>query len=66
MLVNSQADKFDSPDDQGANQEFYVRMRLAKDPTIQLLVAQSDNCDIEAGVWLDGVFVYRNGVRLAR
>ena len=63
-LVNSQADKFDSPDDQGANQEFWLRMTLAADPSVQFLVAYSDNCDLESGVWLDGIFVYRDGVRI--
>ena len=65
-LVNNKADKFDSPDDRGSNQEFWLRMSLAKDPSVQFVVAYSDNCDLEPGVWLDGVFVFRNGVRINR
>ena len=62
-LLNTQADKYDSPDDQGSNQEFWVRMTLKADNSIQFVVAKSDNVDLEPGVWLDGVFVYRDGVR---
>ena len=65
-LVNNQADNFDSPDDRGPNQEFWLRMTLAKDPSVQFVVAYSDNCDLESGVWLEGVFVYRDGVRISR
>ena len=60
-LANNQADAFDSPDDQGANQEFWLQMTLAADPTVQFLVVQSDNAALSSGQWLDGVYVYRNG-----
>ena len=63
-MVNDQADAYDSPDDRGTNQEFWLRMSLKEDPTVQFVIAQSDNVDLEPGVWLDGVFVYRNGVRV--
>ena len=63
-MVNQQADRYDSPDDMGSNQEFYVRMTLARDPRIQFVVANSNNVDLEPGVWLNGVFVYRDGVRV--
>ncbi len=49
-LVNNRADAFDSPDDQGVNQEFWVRMTLAKNPSVQFVIASSDNCDLEPGV----------------
>ena len=62
-LVNNRADAYDSPDDQGSNQEFWLRMTLAADPTVQILIAYSDNADLSPGEWLEGVFVYRNGVR---
>ncbi len=64
-LAGGKADKFDSPDIGGTNTQFYLRMTLKADPSVQLVVAQSDNVDLEPGVWLDGVFVYRNGVRIA-
>ena len=63
-MANQKAERYDSPDDMGVNQEFYVRMILARDPSIQFVVANSDNVDIEPGVWLNGVFVYRDGVRV--
>jgi prepilin-type N-terminal cleavage/methylation domain-containing protein len=63
-MVGQKAEVYDSPDDRGPNQEFYVRMVFARDPTVQFVVANSDNVDIEPGVQLNGVFVYRNGVRV--
>ena len=63
-MVNQQALRYDSPDDQGPNQEFYVRMTLARDPSVEFVIANSDDVDIEPGVWLSGVFVYRDGIRV--
>ena len=63
-MVGQQAEVYDSPDDTGNNQEFYVRMVFAHDPSVQFVVAHSDNVDIEPGVRLNGVFIYRNGVRV--
>jgi prepilin-type N-terminal cleavage/methylation domain-containing protein len=63
-MVGQKAELYDSPDDQGNNQEFYVRMVFARDPSLQFVVANSDNVDIEPGVRLNGVFIYRNGVRV--
>ncbi len=62
-MVGQKADKYESPDDQGNNQEFWVRMTLAADTTVQIVVAQTDNLDLEPGVWLDGVYIYKNGIR---
>ena len=61
-LLNDQADSFDSPDDQGANQEFWLQLTLAADPNVRFLVVQSDNAPLSGGQWLDGVYVFRNGV----
>jgi len=63
-MVGQQAEVYDSPDDLGNNQEFYVRMVFARDPSVQFVVANSDNVDLEPGVRLNGVFVYRNGIRV--
>jgi len=63
-IVNNQADAYDSPDDKGTNQEFWLRMTLAKDPSVQFLIAYSDNADLAPGEWLEGVFVFRNGVKI--
>jgi prepilin-type N-terminal cleavage/methylation domain-containing protein len=63
-MVGQKAEVYDSPDDLGNNQEFYVRMVLARDPSVQFVVANSDNVDLEPGVRLNGVFVYRDGIRV--
>ncbi len=60
-LADGQADGYDSPDDQGTNQEFWVTMTLEMDPSIRFAVASSDNCPISDGEWIEGVFMYRNG-----
>ena len=36
-------------------------MTLKRDPSIRLLVARSDDAPLSGGVWLDGVFIYRDG-----
>ena len=64
-LVNNQADAYDSPDDQGSNQEFWLRMTLAADPSVQFLIAYSDNADLAPGQWLEGIFVFRNGAMMS-
>lgn len=60
-LYRHQADAYDSPDDQGQNREFWLEMSLASDPTIRVLVANSDDAPLGGGKWLDGVYVYRDG-----
>ena len=61
-LANGQADGFDSPDDEGANQEFWLEMTLAYDPSVRFLVVDSDNAPLAGGVYLAGVYLYKNGV----
>ena len=61
-LENAQADGFDSPDDEGINQEFWLEMTLAYDPTVRFLVADSDNAPLSGGDHVAGVFLYKNGV----
>ncbi len=62
LLLNGSADGFDSPDDVGTNQEFWLEMTLAFDPTVRILVADSDNAPIGGGNWYDGVYRFKNGV----
>lgn len=68
-LVGRKAEKFDSPDDTlGDNQEFYIVLPWAKDPSIKFVVASSDNVLygddttlVDGGNWLDGVYITKNG-----
>ncbi len=64
-LVNGQADAYDSPDDQGSNQEWWLQMSLAIDPSIQVVIAVSDNVPLNPGVWMEGVYTFENGVMTA-
>ena len=61
-LLNGRADAYDSPDDQGDNREFWLEMTLQKDPTVRFLVVDSDNAPLSGGNYMDGIFLYRNGV----
>ena len=61
-LIDSAADAYDSPDDNGVNQEFWMEMTLGYDPTVRFVVADSDDAPLGGGAWLDGVFLFRNGV----
>ena len=64
-LVNNRADAYDSPDDQGPNQEFWVQMSLKLDPKYQVMIGSSDNAPLAPGTWLEGVFVFENGTLVA-
>lgn len=61
-LVGGKADAYDSPDDLGPNQEFWVEVTLVLDPTIRFVIANSDNAPLGGGQWLDGIYMFRNGV----
>jgi hypothetical protein len=54
-------DAYDSPDDRGRNQEFWMEMTLASEPGVRVLVVRSDDAPLGGGEWLDGVYVYRDG-----
>ena len=62
LLDGARADAYDSPDDVGPNQEFWVQFTLEADPSVQFVVASSDNAPLAGGAWLDGVFMFKNGV----
>jgi len=60
-LVGGKADSYDSPDDSGVNQEFWIQMSMAADPNIRFVVASSDDAPLGGGQWLEGVYIYQNG-----
>ena len=64
-LLNGQADAYDSPDDQGPNQEWWVQMTLLIDPSFQVVIAVSDNVPLLPGVWMQGVYTFEDGVLIA-
>jgi prepilin-type N-terminal cleavage/methylation domain-containing protein len=61
-MLGNQADAYDSPDDQGVNQEFWVEYTLQYEPSIRFVVADSDNAPLAGGEYIDGVYIYRDGV----
>ncbi len=60
-LAEGRVDAYESPDDQGLNQEFWMELTLRDDPGVRYLVARSDNAPASGGVWVDGVFAIHNG-----
>ncbi|NIM00293.1 MAG: hypothetical protein GTN89_15580 [Acidobacteria bacterium] len=61
-ILSGRADAYDSPDDQGQNREFWLELTLQKDPTVRFLIADSDNAPLSGGSYMDGIYLYRNGV----
>lgn len=61
-LFDEAADDYDSPDDEGLNQEFWLEMTLRYDPSVRFLVADSNNAPLGGGDYYDGVYLYRDGV----
>ena len=61
-LMDTQADGYDSPDDEGINQEFWIELTLGVDPSVRFLVADSNNAPLSGGAQMDGVYFYRHGV----
>ena len=64
-LLNGQADAYGSPDDQGPNQEWWIQMTLLIDPSLQVVIAVSDNTPLLPGTWLQGVYTFENGALIA-
>ncbi len=66
-LAGRKAEKFDSPDDMGDNQEIFLILPWAKDPSIKFVVAASDNViyedgtSVDGGNWIDGVYISQGG-----
>jgi prepilin-type N-terminal cleavage/methylation domain-containing protein len=63
-LLDGHADAYDSPDDEGNNQEFWLEMTLASDPTIRFVVADSNDAPLAGGEDLDGIYMYQNGTMI--
>jgi len=61
-LLDQAADGYDSPDDRGVNQEFWLEMTLEVDPSVRFLVVDSDDAPLSSGVYRDGIYMYRDGV----
>ncbi len=61
-LLGEQADAYDSPDDNGVNQEFWLEVTLAYDNTVRFLISDSDDAPMAGGSYMDGIFLFRNGV----
>ena len=64
-LRNGRADSYNSPDDQGANQEFWLQCTLDADPDVRFLVVDSDNAPLGGGQRLNGVYVFIDGAMSA-
>ena len=62
FLRQGQADSYDSPDDTGRNQEFWLQLTLHMDPNVSFLVARSNNAPLGGGQYLDGVYMFQDGV----
>jgi len=60
-LLHDRADGYDSPDDMGSNQEFWLEFSLAYDPTVRFLIADSDNSPLGGGTYFDGHYLFRDG-----
>ncbi len=61
-LLGGAADGYDSPDDHGPNQEFWLELTLMYDPSIRFLVADSDDSLLGGGDYFDGIYLFRDGV----
>lgn len=61
LLMDRKADGYDSPDDRGSNQEFWLEMTLAGDPSVRVLVVRSDDAPLGGGQWRDGAYIVRKG-----
>ncbi len=60
-LLNNRADDFDSPNDMGSNQEFWLQLTPKADPDVQIIIANSDDAPMANGQWLDGVYLFDEG-----
>lgn len=60
-LHRDRADAYDSPDDMGVNQEFWLELSLAYDPTVRFLVADSNDAPLGGGRYFDGLYLFRDG-----
>lgn len=61
-LLNDQADAYGAPDDMGQNMEYWMEISLAYEPTVRLVIADSDDAPLSGGTMVDGIALYKNGV----
>ena len=60
-LIDGKVDAYESPDDKGLNQEFWIELTLREDPSTRYVIARSDDAPAAGGKWIDGVFAVREG-----
>ena len=60
-MRDERADLYDSPDDGGENQEFWIEMTPRLDPSLRILVANSDDAPLGGGRRRQGAFLYQDG-----
>ena len=61
-LLHDRADAYDSPDDMGTNQQFWLEFSRAYDPTVRFLISDSDVSQLGGGGYYDGHYLFRDGV----
>jgi len=70
QMQGGKADTYDSPDDLGWNQEFYLTLSWIKDSSLRFVVAEAndvldaDGNLVDGGNWLSGVFMADNKGKL--
>ncbi len=62
-MIDSQADAYDAPDDEGTNQEFWLELTMKRKPSVRFLVCDSDDAPLGGGTAFDGVYAFDAGVR---
>jgi len=60
-LMNGSADGYDSPDDNGHNQEFWLELSLSYDSSVRFLISDSDDAPLGGGRYFDGIYLFRDG-----
>lgn len=60
-LAGGRADAYDSPDDRGIDQEFWLEMTLAGRSASRLIVCRTNDAPSGSGEWLDGVYLNERG-----
>jgi len=61
LLLDQRADAYDAPDGESPDQEFWLEMTLAADPSVRFLIADSDDAPLASGAFVDGISLFRNG-----
>jgi hypothetical protein len=61
-LADFRVDAYVARDGRGENDEYWLEMSLARDPSVRFLVARSDDAPLGGGSWRDGAFVWRDGI----